>query len=122
MKKALSIGLAATIAVSAIAVSAAPASARPWHYRHHNNGAAIAAFGAVLGLAAIAAANQNRYDYDYGYYRPYPGPYYGYYGRQYYRGYNPHVAWCLSHYRSYNPATNTYFIRRGVPAVCYSPY
>jgi hypothetical protein len=119
MKKALSIGLAATIAVSAIAVSAAPASAHRWH---RNDGAGLAVFGAVLGLAAIAAANQHRYDYGYYDYRPYPGPYYGYYGRQYYRGYNPHVAWCLSHYRSYNPATNTYFVRRGVPAVCYSPY
>ena len=119
MKKALSIGLAAAIAASAIAVSAAPASAHGWH---RNDGAGLAVFGAILGLAAIAAANQDRYDYGYYDYRPYPGPYYGYYGRPYYRGYNPHVAWCLSHYRTYNPATNTYFIRRGVPATCYSPY
>jgi hypothetical protein len=120
MKKTLSIALAASLAVSAIAVSAAPASAHP-RYWHNNNGAAIAAFGAILGFAAIAAASQPRYDYDYGY------GYYGYgyppprrYG--YYRGYSPHVSWCLSHYRTYNPATNTYFARAGVPAVCYSPY
>lgn len=118
MKKVLNIALAASLAVSAIAVSAAPAAARD-RYWHRNDGAAIAIFGAIAGMAAIAAANQHRYDYDYGYYYGYPPPprYYGYY-----RGYNPHVAWCLSHYRTYNPATNTYFIRPGVPAVCYSPY
>lgn len=119
MRKALSMVLAASLAASVITASAAPAAARDWHWRHHDNGSAIAVFGALAGLAAIAAANQNRYDYYY--YDSYPPPppprYYGYY-----RGYSPHVAWCLSHYRTYNPATNTYFARRGVPAVCYSPY
>ena len=118
MKKALSIALAATIAVSAIGLSATPASAHPRYWRN-NDGAAIAVFGAIAGIAAIAAANQHRYDYDYGYYGygyPPPRPY------GFYRGYSPHVSWCLSHYRTYNPATNTYFARPGVPAVCYSPY
>lgn len=112
MKKTLSIALAASIALSAIAVSAAPASAR-------NDRAALAIFGAVVGIAAIAAANQHRYDYYYG------DPHYGYPPpppRHYYGGYSPHAAWCLDRYRTYNPATNTYFRRAGVPAVCYSPY
>jgi len=26
------------------------------------------------------------------------------------------------HYRTYNPATNTFFNQEGVPAVCVSPY
>ena len=116
MKKALSIALAASLAVSAIAVSAAPASAHPRYWRN-NDGAAIAIFGAIAGIAAIAAVNQHRYDY---YYYGYPPPprYYG----GYYRGSSPHVAWCANHYRTYNPATNTYFAKPGVPAVCYSPY
>ena len=124
MKKALSIALAASLAVSAVGLSAAPAAARDRHW-HGNDGAAIAAFGAILGMAAIAAANQHRYDYDYGYRYGYgygypPPPPRRYY--RYYRGPSPHVSWCLSHYRTYNPATNTYFARPGVPAVCYSPY
>ena len=116
MKKALSIALAASLAVSAVGLSSAPAAA---HDRHGDR-AAIAIFGAIAGMAAIVAANQHRYDYDYNYgYRygyPPPRPY------GYYRGYSPHVSWCLNHYRTYNPATNTYFARPGVPAVCYSPY
>jgi len=37
-------------------------------------------------------------------------------------GYSAHQQWCLQRYRSYNPSTNIYFIRRGVPAYCNSPY
>ena len=117
MKKTLSIALAASLAVTAFGLSAVPAAA---HSR--DDRAAIAIFGAIAGLAAAAAASQHRYDYDH-YYYGYPPPrYYGYGYRGYYRGYSPHVAWCLDHYRTYNPATNTYFRRPGVPAVCYSPY
>ncbi len=114
MRRTLSIALAASLALTAIGLSAMPAAARDRHW-HNNDGAAIAIFGAIAGMAAIAAANQHRYDYD-GYYYGYPRPY------GYYRGYSPHVQWCLNHYRTYNPATNTYFRRPGVPAVCYSPY
>ena len=35
---------------------------------------------------------------------------------------NPHIQWCASHYKTYNPYTNTFFIKKGVPAVCVSPY
>ncbi|RVJ83868.1 BA14K family protein [Sinorhizobium medicae] len=79
----------------------------------------------------------NRYYYGQrhygpGYYNyPYANP--GYYG---YRSYAPrhygggyvqsggstHVSWCLSRYRSYNPATNRYLTYGGVYRVCYSPY
>ena len=118
MKKALSIALAASLAVSAIAVSAAPASAHQWH-RHNNAG--IAVFGALAGLAVLSTINQGRYyDYDYGYGYGYgypPPPYYGY-RTHYYGGYSPHVAWCMSHFRSYNPATGIYFRAPGVPARC----
>ena len=61
MKKTLSIALAATIAATAVGLSAAPAAARDRHY-HRNDRAAIAIFGAIAGIAAIAAANQRRYE------------------------------------------------------------
>ncbi len=38
------------------------------------------------------------------------------------RGYNAHVEWCLSRYRSYNPATNRFLTYGGVYRVCHSPY
>lgn len=121
MKKPLSIALAAAIAVSAVGMAATPAAA----HDRHNDAAAIAIFGAIAGMAAIAAASQHHHDRDYYYYGGYPPPpprYYGGYYGGYHRGYDPHVAWCFDHYRTYNPATNTYFRRPGVPAVCYSPY
>jgi hypothetical protein len=40
-----------------------------------------------------------------------------------YAGLSPHQLWCLrNHPRTYNPATNTFYIRPGVVAVCISPY
>ena len=82
------------------------------------------------------------------YYRPYYGNYYwpyyspfyaGYYGG-FYGSYDPyyeyypyysyvttvnygtwHQQWCRNHYRSYNPATNTYLSYSGVYRVCRSP-
>ena len=119
MKTPLTIALAAGLAVSTIGLSAAPAAAGGRHW-HSNTGAAIAVFGAIAGIAAVAAANQHRYGYYNGYYDyPPPPPRIHY---RHYSGYSPHAAWCASHYRTYNPATNTYYRRAGVPAVCYSPY
>lgn len=92
-----------------------------------------------------------RYRPGYGYrnyrpyagYRPYYRPYYQPYYRPYYRpglnvyieprpiyrdryirrGYaGSHVNWCVSRYRSYNPATNRFLSYGGVYKVCYSPY
>lgn len=121
MKKTVSIAVAAAIAVSAMAVSAAPAAAASKGDR-----AAIAIFGAIAGMALSQAYHDRYYgNYYYGYPPPPPPRPYGYYGRApgYYGGYgNAHVDWCLNRYRTYNPATNTYFRKPGVPAVCHSPF
>jgi uncharacterized protein YcfJ len=37
-------------------------------------------------------------------------------------GYNRHDSWCLSRYRSYNPATNRYLGYDGTYKRCNSPY
>ena len=145
MKKPLRVLLAAVLAASAITITVDGASARNgyrfqnnwhppqnnWHppqnnwngyrgngyrgygYRGYAYGPALG-FGLGFGLGTLLAPNYYPYQYSY----PYP-----YYGQRYYGGYNSaHVQWCLNHYRTYNPATNTYFIRRGVPAVCHSPF
>lgn len=78
-----------------------------------------------------------------GYGNYYGGDYYPRYPRYYYRDYAPrryyrerhyyrdryvrrgsgsHVNWCLSRYRSYNPATNRFLSYSGAYRVCYSPY
>ena len=74
-----------------------------FHHRGFNNFGGFNDFGFFPNVGVIPD-----------YVEPYP--YYPYYLS------NPHIAWCLAHYRTYNPATNTFFIRRGVPAVCVSPY
>lgn len=71
----------------------------------------------------------------YGGYRPYYRPYYRpglnvyiaprpvYRDRYIRRSYaGSHVNWCVSRYRSYNPATNRFLSYGGVYKVCYSPY
>jgi hypothetical protein len=137
MKKTLSIALAATVAASAIAFSAADASAAPywkgkWNggWNRWNGGAAAAVIGGIVGLGILSQAYRPYYGYGYGY--PAYGYGYGYgypyrysypaYGYSTYGGGSAHVQWCLNRYRTYNPATNTYFIRVGVPAVCHSPF
>ena len=54
-------------------------------------------------------------DYDYGYDDGYYPPVLPY-------DYGAHVRWCKEHYRTYNPATDTFFIRRNVPARCIAPF
>jgi hypothetical protein len=127
MKKLMALGLATAVAVGSLAAVTAPASAQPdwqkkswnknwngnknnkwdndWKWRHRHNGGWVApfVFGSVLGYG-LGSAYYNQ---------PYYGS--GYYG-------DAHVQWCMDRYRTYNPATNTYFVRRGVQAVCYSPY
>ncbi|WEX77631.1 BA14K family protein [Sinorhizobium numidicum] len=69
----------------------------------------------------------NRYYYGTRFYGP---GYYSYrsYHPGYYRpgiirrGYGAHATWCLSRYRSYDPATNRFLAYGGVYRVCYSPY
>jgi hypothetical protein len=116
MKKILAAFLATAVGVGGLTVTAGEASAKQWHpKRHHHyhqrhHGPNFFAGPFFLGLGLGFAAPR--------YYRTYPAyPAYPAYGYG-----NAHVQWCLSRYRTYNPATNTYFIRKGVPAACVSPY
>jgi hypothetical protein len=85
--RAIAAATAAAIALTSMAVTAAPADART--YRHYHRGAGNAAvLGAVAGLFGTIAtlAARDRYERHYGY-----GPYYGYrgpYARPY--GYYPY--------------------------------
>ena len=98
----------------------------------------IGAVAATTGAADAHSTNYYRYGYSgYGYYpgpRPplaylYLGtPFFGlgvrtpyFFGWHRAHEWNEHVAWCSARYRTYNPATDSYFIRRGVPARCISP-
>jgi len=70
-------------------------------YPNYNSGIPF-----VFGLALGALASPYLYD---------SGPVYV--------GYTPHQLWCKQHYpNTYNARTNTYYVRPGVIAVCYSPY
>jgi hypothetical protein len=60
------------------------------------------------------------YGYDYGYDDGYDDGYYPTYPS--YAGSNAHVRWCEAHYKTYNPATDLFFVRRGVPARCVAPF
>lgn len=72
------------------------------YYPNYNSGIPF-----VFGLA-LGATLASPYLYD-------SGPVYA--------GYTPHQLWCLKHYpNTYNPRTNTYYVRKGVLAVCVSPY
>ena len=112
MKKIAALGLAAAMAVGALSVSGA-ASAKPWpphppypmHHNWHPHSNFYVGTPFFLGFS---------FGPQYRYVRPYPN-----YSVSYS---NLHVEWCLNRYRTYNPATNTFFIRKGVPAVCVSPY
>jgi hypothetical protein len=122
MKKIAALGLAGLMGVSALAMTAGTASADPggdwWKHRHydhhwdgdhHWNGGGGWGWGGpfVLGLGLGTM-------YGYGA-APYPD--YGYGG-----GWDGHVRWCESQYRTYSPATDTFFIRPGVPARCIAPF
>lgn len=113
MKKAIALALAAAVAAGSFAAATGSASAdpyppqhwkkkAPWHGpRPYGGWVGPFLFGSMLGYGV--------------------GTYYGsapYYGS----GYDAHVAWCLDRYRTYNPRTNMYFLKRGVPAVCHSPF
>ena len=100
MKKLIALTLAAMVAVTSIGATMTIASAHgrdDWHER------------------------KNRDDNQW---RGRPGWYVGPLFIEPYTDYqsDPHIAWCLAHYKTYNPATNKFFIKRGVSAVCVSPY
>ncbi|MEJ0013357.1 MAG: BA14K family protein [Bauldia sp.] len=111
MKKIAALGLAVAMAATATLAVTASADAKPYwphpgYFPHQNfhphNGFYLSTpffFGFSFGPQ---------------YQRPYYPRYAG--------GGNLHVQWCASHYKTYNPYTNTFFIKKGVPATCYSPY
>jgi hypothetical protein len=102
MKKIAALGAAVVLAASATVATSVGADAKPWPpmypypmHPHHPHGGvyfSMPFFGFQIG------------------------PRYGYPSR------SLHVQWCASHYKTYNPYTNTFFIKKGVPAVCVSPY
>lgn len=77
------------------------------HYYGWNNGWPWFAAGAAIGYAGAYYYNDDYYD---------DGPYYGY------GGYNAHVQWCFSRYRSYDPRTDTYLGYDGYRHRCRAPY
>jgi hypothetical protein len=124
MKKLIALSLAAVMAAGSMAAATTSASARNgyWggyggHHRYHGYGGYGGyGYGGFVGpfvLGSIFGMLVQPYA------QPYP-----YYPRRYaynYQG-NGNVGWCAAHYRTYNPATNMFYVRRGVLAVCRSPY
>ena len=109
MKKIAALGLAAVMATTATLAVTASADAKPYwphppffpqhNFYPHNN-----------------FHNNNGFFFGFSFGPQFAQPY-----RYQYAG-NLHVQWCASHYRTYNPYSNTFFIKKGVPAVCVSPY
>ncbi len=110
MKKIAALGLATAMAVAATAASTDAFAMPYWqngpypmmHHHHHNQSGLFFATPFFFGFSF--------------------GPRYSLMAPQYSFAGNPHVQWCLAHYRTYNPSTNTFFIKKGVPAVCVSPF
>jgi hypothetical protein len=121
MKKLLVMVMAATFALTTLVATATTAEAK------HRHGDRVWPFvaGGVLGFGlGYGLAPRRQYAYPPTYYPAYPRAYYPrpYAPNRLYRARSQHVQWCSWRYRTYNPATDTFFIRRGVPAYCVSPY
>jgi hypothetical protein len=111
MKKIAALGLAGLVAASSLAVTAGTASAMPpgppppWIHHHHPHGGWGGGWGwggpFLFGLG-VGTLYSNSYGYQY--------------------GWDDHVRWCATHYRTYNPSSDTFFIRPGVPARCVAPF
>lgn len=98
---------AVSVTAAALLAMAPAAMARDYHHghRHHhryyhhqhrdhdNVGAGIAGFAAGAILGGALASHPHRRDY----YAYQPGP-----------DYSRSVRWCMHHYRSYDPRTETY--------------
>lgn len=132
MKKFVSVALAGTLALSAIAISATTASADGRRHRpppprpSYDAGAALAA-GAIFGLAAGALFNPYpaypapvypAYDPP-----PPPPPYYPAYSGGAYPDYalQAHIRWCMNTYDTYDVRTDTWTDYRGVVRACEGP-
>jgi hypothetical protein len=107
MKKIAALGAAVALAATATLAVTGDASAKPyWPHQsysmHHNYNPGPGFFFSAPFFFGLQF-----------------GPQYQQYPR--FAG-NLHVQWCASRYRTYNPYTNTFFIKKGVPAVCVSPY
>lgn len=113
MKKPAAFGLALAVAAGMALAMGGIASANPppppKHHPHSNF-----SFGFSIGPGFF-------WPYQPYYYQP-PPPVYLAPGPYATSRWDLHVQWCLAHYRTYNPGTNTYFWKVGVPAVCVSPY
>lgn len=111
MNKILALGLAAAVATATVTAVSSEASANPYWMMHPHpqmmyHPHSYFGFGGAPFFFGFPLGRQ---------FAPYPYPNYAYYN-------NPHVTWCLQHYRTYNPSTNTFFIKKGVPAVCVAPF
>ena len=96
-------GVAALALAASTVVAVAPANARYWHHGWHGGGGAIAGFAAGAILGGLAAQG------PYGYYGPgyYYEPDYAYAPGPAYVG-GGDVRYCMSRFKSYDPASRTH--------------
>jgi hypothetical protein len=98
MKRLIVLSLAALVAATAVGTTMTGASAAPIVSYPSNNKAPPFLSGAVLWWLLQPS------------YKPLHPNASG----------NPHVQWCRTHYRTYNPATDKFYVKRGVLAGCVS--
>ena len=110
---------AAVLALASSMLAVSPAQARYWHHGWHGGGGALAGFAAGAILGGLAAQG------PYGYYGPgyYYGPDYAYVPDY---AYEPGpanldggaVRYCMSRFKSYDPASGTYLGYDGLRHPC----
>ncbi len=112
-------GVAALALAASSVLAVSSADARGWHHHWHGGGGAIAGFAAGAILGGLAAQG------PYGYYGPgyYDEPGYAYEpdyayepGPAYVGGGN--VRYCMSRFKSYDPASGTYLGYDGLRHPC----
>jgi hypothetical protein len=96
MKKLMAVGLAGALAAASVGTPTSSAQASEF-------GAFVV--GALVGAGIVAYVHH---------YHPFNTVAYGFAGG--------HEAWCQAHYRSYNPATDSYVGYDGLAHRCVSPY
>jgi hypothetical protein len=109
MRRKIFTALAVVGALGLLGAATPSASARVFHGFHGVRGPGVGAFGAGLALGTLGGLawggpwgyDWGPYGYDYAY-APYD---YAYAGPAIGGG---DVGWCEAHFRSYNPATETY--------------